>query len=67
MKFVKKPVVIDAKQFTGHNSTEIESWIIGLDGKNTCMGVRFGGKELWIETLEGGHIASAGDWIIRGI
>jgi selenocysteine lyase/cysteine desulfurase len=66
MKFRKKPVVIDAVQFTGHNSTDVEAWGIGLDNKYPC-GVKNGGAILVIKTLAGTMEARAGDWIIRGV
>lgn len=61
MKFVKKPVVVDAICYTGNNDPEV----------STFMGPKFpfikDGKKLGIETLEGTMWASPGDWIIRGI
>ena len=60
-RFRKKPVVIEAVQFTGKNQDEI---------------IRFGGKdvgffgrvsELRIRTLEGMMHVSTGDWVIRGV
>lgn len=60
MKFRKKPVVIEAVQWTGENLFELIEW--GLTG--SYMGVP---KELIISTLEGPHLARVGDWIIRGV
>lgn len=66
-KFRKKPVVIEAVRFTRHNWQEVESFTnnqayflnpeITIDGKSTCI----------IPTLEGQHIATEGDWIIKGV
>jgi hypothetical protein len=64
-KYRKKPVVIEAIQFTGHNSTEVEAWMIGLENKRP--GVKHGGTVLCIETLEGTMTASPGDFIIKGV
>lgn len=53
-KFRKKPIVVEAEQ-----------WFPGkaIDGVYTL-----GEKGLgWIDTLEGGHVVSSGDWIITGI
>jgi len=62
MKFRKKPVVIEAVQWTGDNTEEIKlfindgrPWII----KNPDI--------LTIHTLEGNHRANKGDWIIKGV
>lgn len=60
-KFRKKPVVIEAIQFTGDNFDEI---------RNFCSTARlsnFNDRNLIIPTLEGEHLASPGDWIIRGV
>lgn len=67
MKYRKKPVVIDAVVFTRNNFDEIVSFTKGTartlrierrhDGKCTCI----------IPTLEGEHIATEGDYIIRGV
>ena len=66
MKFRKKPVVIEAVQFTGNNFFE-------------CAGFMGHGSEVLnndmlhstdtpvIETLEGTLTASLGDWIIKGV
>ena len=56
----KKPVVIEAVQYTGLNSAEIELFTGQPIGKET-------GKPIVITTLEGQHIASLGDYIIKGV
>lgn len=66
-KYRKKPVVIEALQFTRNNWEEIQTFTQGqahtltierrMDGKCTCI----------IPTLEGEHIANEGDWIIKGV
>lgn len=58
MKYRKKPVVIEAIQFTG-NFTEIEDFV-GADAE-------FRNGKLLIATLEGPMTASPNDWIIKGI
>lgn len=66
MKFRKKPVVIDAEQFDGHNLTHLDAWAIGLTGTYQ-FGSKNGGRIIIIETLEGKMEAHPGDWIIKGI
>lgn len=81
-KYRKKPVVIEAVQFTGRNILEITTFIDGaapdLRHPIACEHwslyaesvVRDG---LVIRTLEDGkegqakHVASPGDWIIKGV
>lgn len=67
MKYRKKPVEIDAVQFTRDNWEEIVSFTNGTakdltierrpNGKCTCI----------IPTLEGDHIAAENDYIIKGV
>ena len=61
-KFRKKPVVIEAVQYDGANSVEIENFSEGAIVKN-------GGKsdEMHVTTLEGLVYAVTGDWIIKGV
>lgn len=60
MRFVKKPVTVDAIQWTGENIQEIFDFV-----GNGVTFSKFAG--LVIETLEGAHRASINDWIIKGI
>lgn len=59
-KFRKKPVVIEAVQFTGENFREVVAFC------RTAF-ASLAPNELVIPTLEGNHIASTGDWIIKGV
>jgi hypothetical protein len=61
MKFQKKPVVIDAIQWTGENIKELMDF---MNWRNASHDDRTG---LVIHTLEGNHTASVGDWIIKGV
>lgn len=61
MKYRKKPVVIEAIQWNGNNTQEILDFC-----KGDCV-EKAKGAYLYVRTLEGGHIASAGDYIIRGV
>lgn len=81
-KFVKRPVVIDALQWTGDNLFEVTTFIEGkfpelrtsiafAKWDEYCQSVAKSG--LRIKTLEDGpdaqvaHYASVGDWIIKGV
>ena len=65
MKFIKKPVAIEAIEWDGTNFSELQEWV----------GSDFGGiydmtdsaPSLVIKTLEGKHLARMGDWIIKGV
>ena len=59
MRYRKKPVVIDAIQWTGNNLSEIQVFY-KPDGILV-------GDEIYINTLEGTMKASIGDFIIKGI
>jgi len=58
MKYRKKPVEIDAIQWTGDNKLEIFDF---------CNMSYINDQELRIQTLEGSMIASVGDYIIKGV
>jgi hypothetical protein len=59
MKFRKKPVVIEATQwFKMGDHPKVEQ-----HPSHDPESKRWG----WIETLEGGHIVTSGDWIITGV
>lgn len=61
MKFRKKPVVIEAIQFTGHNDAECLAFCpVAHDPEDTK-------PSLVIQTLSGLVAVSVGDFIIKGI
>ena len=71
--FRKKPVVIEAMQYSGNNIDEIHAWANGPEFdpndveqamRAVLVGVVF---EVEIETLEGAMFAQPGDWIIKGV
>jgi hypothetical protein len=73
MQYRKKPVVIEAVQFTGHNITEI-SFFTGLiltpELESETAYLAGQGAPIFsiiIPTLEGDHKAITGDWIIKGV
>ncbi len=61
MKWRKKPVTIDAEQWTGDN-------FVSLQGNFLPLGIAYLKDDaLYIKTLEGDMKALVGDWIIRGV
>lgn len=67
-RYRKKPVEIDAVQYTGHNSDEIRD-LVGEDLIYSSAGMigTTGAKELHIRTLEGDMHVSQNDWVIKGV
>jgi hypothetical protein len=64
--FRKKPVVIEAVQWTGeyYDADPLPEWLVQAEVDRTiedCDAAKV------IKTLEGEHLASPGDWIIQGI
>lgn len=63
-KFRKKPVEIEAIQWTEDNADEVQAFL--MTGEFAANGwVK--GRYVNIGTLEGLMVASPGDWIIRGV
>jgi hypothetical protein len=59
MKFVKKPVTIEATQwFKQGDHPAVKQYYVDGDPHQTLG---------FIFTLEGGHIVTPGDWIITGV
>lgn len=75
MKYRKKPVIIDAVQWTGKNRREMFDFLTQDTFKNETMEIsdkhfyidRHNDGGLVIKTLEGEHLATIGDYIIRGV
>jgi len=61
MKYRKKPVEIEAIKYDGENRKKIEQFV----GKSLVM--YLSDSSIMIPTLEGGHIATVDDWIIKGV
>lgn len=61
-KYRKKPVVIEATQWLGWNDGPHDLGIT-LKHPSLLADDHFG----FIDTLEGGHIVTPGDWIITGV
>lgn len=68
-KYRKRPIVIDAVQWTGDNRSEVLSF--GRSGPCPLWGddFKFQGSKanVLIRTLEGTMTGRLGDWIIRGV
>ena len=63
MKFRKKPVVIEAMQFTDETKDMVYNFV-----RCNCSADFENGKPvLKIQTLEGVMTARIGDWIIKGV
>lgn len=68
-KFRKKPVVIEARQAETYSDTvDIEQWVNGNGGLFHRRTADDGKSiECLIDTLEGPHLVSVGDWVIQGV
>lgn len=65
MKFRKKPVVIEAFQWSMDDKTqEIPVWLVDAIRRNTVCDTEHG---MFVRTLEGDMQVSDGDWIIKGV
>jgi hypothetical protein len=63
MKYRKKPVIIEAEQFTDENKDRAFNFV-----RCNCYPDFEDGKPiLKIQTLEGDMTARIGDWIIKGV
>ena len=65
MKYRKKPIIIEAIQYTGDNHNEIRDFcpviIVDFDSRpRPCF-------ELYVHTLEGEMHLSKGDYLIKGV
>lgn len=65
----KKPVVIEAMEWTGQNTDALFLWIDADTDPPCVSAVHAGehGRRLEIDTLEGVMTAQPGDWIIKGV
>lgn len=63
-KYMKRPIVIEAMQWTGENRKDI---FMFCSKSYTHYQIGSNIPELRIQTLEGSMIASVGDYIIKGI
>lgn len=68
--FKKKPVVIEAEQFTTNNeagSPTMDRLVNWMNQGREAMVAWHNGTDIYIATLEGDHRATVGDWIIKGV
>lgn len=69
MKFRKKPIVIEAFQYTGPDSRigMPQEFINALEPDPVISDTDAAPMHFHIKTLEGHHQVRAGDWIIKGV
>ena len=67
MKYRTKPVVINAIQWTGDNLRDCIEFLGSAYGGHNADRSMNGKNEITVLTLEGKHIASSGDYLIRGV
>ena len=72
MKYRKKPVVIEAEQYKEGMEDGFEERYIDHNHPNRTFGIKVSEKDTlvqvpFIETLEGRHLITKGDWIITEI
>ena len=66
MYYIKKPVIIEAMQFTNDNKEQVYQWVSSIQ-TNVMPFISDGKPVLVIPTLEGRMMATIGDYIIRGV
>lgn len=64
-KYRKKPVVIEAIQFTGDNGFEVWAFMGDREALD-CLELQTTDYPV-IQTLEGAMVCTPGDWVIKGI
>ena len=66
-KYIKKPVEIEAIQWTGDNLEEIYAFVGVENISFNLKSIDEETEELYINTLEGSMHASVNDFIIKGV
>ena len=66
-KFRKKPVVIEAVQFTCANHRQVLQFVYPDLSETALQGAETMNLPIVISTLEGKMKAEPGDWIIKGV
>jgi hypothetical protein len=66
-QFKKKPVVIEAIQFTGSNQFDVLAFCRPNLSPDALNGAQVMKLPVIITTIEGDMKASPGDWIIKGV
>lgn len=73
MKYRKKPIEVEARQYAYPASQSLRAWMGRAAGSEAKMRQPGSLGEMRVHTLEDGddgkviHIATEGDWIIRGV
>lgn len=70
MKYTKKPIEIEAIQYTGHNINKLHTWSLGKIIESPVVEPSEDnptGAYIQIKTLEGTMIGIVGDYIVKGI
>ena len=67
LRFTKKPVTIEAIQWTGKNLRDVITFTDGHPDNWEAYRDLVARDGLKIYTLEGNLLANVGDWIIRGV
>lgn len=69
-QFRKKPVEIEARQFTKNDEpdfAQVNELIEWVNEDRTEGAAYFDGTAIYIPTLDGVHRATLNDWIIKGV
>lgn len=66
MKFIKKPIVVDAIQWLGTKISFDQIVDIGMNWDKWRPG-EMGSESFTIITLEGDMLVKKGDWVIKGV
>lgn len=69
-KFVKKPIVIEAKRFITNNeptTKHMDELVLWMNQGKDSVQAWHNGTNIFIKTLEGEMRADVGDWIVKGI
>ena len=64
MNFVKKQIVVEARQFTADDKNRVYLWASEIQQNVQPSTDKDGNPTLLIPTLEGEMICSLGDWLI---
>lgn len=69
MRFVKKPIVVEAFRWAGgEDMTDLPEWFRdGMAGGVVAFCTMFGVRNISFEVSGGTVYAAPGDWVIRGV
>ena len=66
-KYRKKPVVIEARQYTEEARDDVIAWSDAVGTGIDDNGAEYELANIRIKTLEGTMVARPGDWVIKGV